>query len=62
MFSESKIKYVTLTVYLVLQADGLSISKDVFAKAGLISCLDYYNERHAFFIFHKMCRHPGGAL
>lgn len=28
-----------------------AISKDVFAKAGLISCLDYYNERHAL----KLC-------
>ena len=24
-----------------------AISKDVFSKAGLVSCLDYYNERHA---------------
>ena len=24
-----------------------AISKDIFTKAGLISCLDYYNERHA---------------
>ena len=24
-----------------------AISKEVLAKAGLISCLDYYNERHA---------------
>ena len=28
-----------------------AISKDVLAKAGLISCLDYYNERHAL----KLC-------
>ena len=28
-----------------------AISKDVFTKAGLISCLDYYNERHAL----KLC-------
>lgn len=28
-----------------------AISKDVFGKAGLISCLDYYNERHAL----KLC-------
>ena len=28
-----------------------AISKDVFAKAGLVSCLDYYNERHAL----KLC-------
>lgn len=28
-----------------------AISKEVFAKAGLISCLDYYNERHAL----KLC-------
>ena len=28
-----------------------AISKDVFAKAGLISCLDYYNEHHAL----KLC-------
>ena len=27
------------------------ISKDVLAKAGLISCLDYYNKRHAL----KLC-------
>ena len=24
-----------------------AISKEVLGKAGLISCLDYYNERHA---------------
>ena len=28
-----------------------AISKEVFAKAGLVSCLDYYNERHAL----KLC-------
>lgn len=28
-----------------------AISKDVLARAGLISCLDYYNERHAL----KLC-------
>lgn len=28
-----------------------AISKEVFAKVGLISCLDYYNERHAL----KLC-------
>ena len=28
-----------------------AISKEVLAKAGLISCLDYYNERHAL----KLC-------
>ena len=28
-----------------------AISKDVLTKAGLISCLDYYNERHAL----KLC-------
>lgn len=28
-----------------------AISKEVFAKAGLISCIDYYNERHAL----KLC-------
>ena len=28
-----------------------AISKDVLAKAGFISCLDYYNERHAL----KLC-------
>ncbi|SFL56717.1 group II intron reverse transcriptase/maturase [Lachnospiraceae bacterium KH1T2] len=28
-----------------------AVSKDVLAKAGLISCLDYYNERHAL----KLC-------
>ena len=28
-----------------------AISKDVFAKAGLVSCLDYYNKRHAL----KLC-------
>jgi len=28
-----------------------AISKVVFAKAGLVSCLDYYNERHAL----KLC-------
>lgn len=28
-----------------------AISKDVLSKAGLISCLDYYNERHAL----KLC-------
>ncbi len=28
-----------------------AISKDVFARAGLVSCLDYYNERHAL----KLC-------
>lgn len=28
-----------------------AISKEVFAKSGLVSCLDYYNERHAL----KLC-------
>ena len=28
-----------------------AVSKEVLAKAGLISCLDYYNERHAL----KLC-------
>ena len=28
-----------------------TISKEVLAKAGLISCLDYYNERHTL----KLC-------
>ena len=28
-----------------------ALSKDVFAKAGLVSCLDYYNVRHAL----KLC-------
>lgn len=28
-----------------------ALSKDVFAKAGLVSCLDYYNMRHAL----KLC-------
>lgn len=28
-----------------------AISKDVFAKAGLISCLDYYNEHHALKLY-----------
>ena len=28
-----------------------AISKDVFAKAGLVSCLDYYNKRYAL----KLC-------
>ena len=27
------------------------VSKDVFTKAGLISCLDYYNERHALKLY-----------
>ena len=30
---------------------GRAVSKDVLAKAGLVSCLDYYNERHAL----KLC-------
>ena len=29
----------------------LSNFTDVFAKAGLVSCLDYYNERHVL----KLC-------
>ncbi len=29
----------------------MATSKGVLAKAGLISCLDYYNERHAV----KLC-------
>lgn len=24
-----------------------ALSKDIFKKAGLVSCLDYYNQRHA---------------
>ena len=28
-----------------------AVSKEVLAKAGLVSCLDYYNERHAL----KLC-------
>ena len=30
---------------------GRAISKEVLARAGLVSCLDYYNERHAL----KLC-------
>ena len=30
---------------------GRAISKETLARAGLISCLDYYNERHAL----KLC-------
>ena len=28
-----------------------AVSKDVLAKAGLVSCLDYYTDRHAL----KLC-------
>lgn len=29
----------------------MAISKEILARAGLISCLDYYNERHALKLY-----------